>query len=624
MVSSRTTNLFIAFILTVLAFASLYMHSPLELKPTDNMYLHYRGNVESYSRDIVSYPAIWFDNPKMMRHNFVRFVSIVCDVINGYGYSLIFLLYSAIFLVSIYFTGYELFDERIYALVPCFIYYFGFMLPDMQNNFHDHELNARHFVLSLISLSFFFYVKGRKNISYGIAALIGYFSIRNGISWGITVFLLTIKDIIGDDRYRDIAIRCAVYVIISIPLIILTIPMYHAYDFSWLPEWAQYYAKTGSPGGRSLMSLLSEYGWNGLLGGIFGVVNGIALLRFFRDKKHIFSLAIVYSGSLFVGLAAGMAYDLWDIIFISKFYLLNIFSYLNLIQFYLLSFLFIDSFKKRSEIIHLFTCFYMLLLVPFYTDAVIQIGLTLLILLRFKTIGNAVKRIRVFNEAGVIISITFILLFYAFFIKVPHYIARWAEICYIALFTLIPFILVNAKGKYKFARFSSSIFISAVACLAVLSSVYGHSREKGRFDAISEKMDVLVYLEKNTDKSAFIIGPPKGINRYQYLNRLVVNYDLHPGKIQFDSKNIYPAILKRSDIMFEKGSLKKYFTLKMEGNNEEAEKYVAGFWENMDKAKVYRIKKEYDIDYIIREKELPIEGLEVFYENEAYIVYHIN
>ena len=61
----------------------------------------------------------------------------------------------------------------------------------------------------------------------------------------------------------------------------------------------------------------------------------------------------------------------------------------------------------------------------------------------------------------------------------------------------------------------------------------------------------------------------------------------------------------------------------IEGKYKEAKEYVKKFWLKLNKTKIDYIKKHYDVDFVIREKYLPISGLEIFFTNKAYFVYRI-
>jgi hypothetical protein len=231
MSSEISKKVFVVFTVVGLACASLYMHSPIELKHTDMMYIQYQNNKEVLSKDIITYPTMWYDNPKMMRHNFARLVSVLSCFAKEYTYPIVFVLYAGILLLSLYVIGYELIKDELYALVPCFVYYFGFVLPDMQGQFHDHELNAGHLALSMVALSLAFYVKGKVLIAYLVAACICYVRLRTGYTWGLIVVALIVRDLIKDKKLPRFLVRSLVPGAILIPMIWMTLPMMAEYDF---------------------------------------------------------------------------------------------------------------------------------------------------------------------------------------------------------------------------------------------------------------------------------------------------------------------------------------------------------------------------------------------------------
>jgi hypothetical protein len=156
-----------------------------------------------------------------------------------------------------------------------------------------------------------------------------------------------------------------------------------------------------------------------------------------------------------------------------------------------------------------------------------------------------------------------------------------------------------------------------------MSALYGHTREVRRFNDIQHEIDVCKYLKEHTGTNAFILAPRNRINWSVYSNRLVIVPSFKANKMQFDSKKIFPEMIKRTSIFFEEGSFEKYFKMKITGRDKEATNYFNKFWLTLDKDKILRIKRDYKIDYLIREKEKPVEGLEAFYQNASYIVYRL-
>ena len=621
----------VVFSLFGLLMVSLYMHSPLRIKPTDLNFVKYHENKKSFSRDKISYPKAWVDNPYLLRQNFARTTIFMKKNFPEYWKEIIYVIVSSIFFISIYLTGYELFRDKLYALVPCFIYYFGFEMPLMQNQYHDNELNANHLSMAMVALSFYFYLKDKKITAYAFSALLFYVRIRTAYTWGLVLLALLIIDFYKERDFYSIVIKRSILpVIISIPAILMTLPTYKRYDFSWLPEWAQYSAFHAGPGGRSLFHMLENFmEWNEIIGLVFMILSCFLLLKYYRKRNdHIESLKIAFVVSLAGGVITGLLWDIWHIEAVGKLYLLAFFSYPSLIQFYLLSFLFIEAFKKRDEFENMFICFFGLLLIPFYGDAFIQFSLTLLILLRFKGVKHYFEN-RGINIYYVISGISAGLLIYFMFIKEPRHAARWVEAIALISILIFPYILSGfLRKREQFKGYVLITFLAMVSGLALASSANSH---KGVIADYEERfppaaIEVCRYLDEHADINAIVIGPPKGINWSDYSNRMTIVYHLHTYKLAFDSKNMFPELIKRSTILFEKGALEKYSKLRWQGKKSEANNYVNGFWKNLDKLKLYKIKKRYnnDIEFVIREKELPLKGLEEVFKNKTYIVYRIS
>ncbi len=622
----NTKSLFIIFVVLLgLIMGSLYMHSPLELREEGVRYINFIENKDSFSRDILNYAPSWYDNPARMYHNFHRMVYVINKYISAdYSFPIVFIMTSLIFLVSCYLIGYELSKHYYLALVPCFIYFFGFIFPDMQSQFHDHELNQKHFAVALVAFSLWLYMRKRKLISYLVAVAVFLMHVKLGFTWGCIIILLTLKDFFTEKKERKILFsRVIITGIFLIPIILLNLKAYSLYDFSGLPEWLQYELKINCPGGRSIVNIVTLYGWNKAMAGIFGSLNGILILAYFWKRKHIKTLSIVFIGSLLLGIAWGSIHDFYGFTFISKIYPLVIFSFVSLANFFLLSLLFIECLENRKELINSFTCFYMILFIPFFRDGFIQLMFTMLLLIRTKTFGQ-MKIFQRLNKDFIAGMVSIFIFIYVCLIKEPHYIGRWAEIAYVTAFLLIPFILhwLNLIRSEVNEKYYIPIFLSIIIGLVVLSSIYGHSRESGRFKHLFYEYDICKYIEKNTKKDAFILY-------YSYFDwleskRLAVRMPFNSRLVQYDSSKIFPELVKRSKIMFEEGSFEKYFKLRLQGKRDDAQRYLDSFWKKLSKDKLYEIKKHYPIDYLIREKDKPIENLNIFYQNKKYFVYNLN
>ena len=602
------------FILVCLAVGSLYMHSPLELKTTDEMYLLYQNNKESFSRDSITFPSMWYDNPFMMRHNFAKMVSGIRKITPQHGNALVFLGISLIFLLSIYLAGKEIFRDWALALVPCFFYFFGFMFPDNQGWFHDHELNARHLALSLVALSLYFYLSGKKTIAYVIAALICYIRLRNGYTWGLVVIAFMVKDLMVERNYPAIVKRAAITGFLLVPLALLTWPMMVKYDFSEIPQWAQYYPKISGPGGRSLVQLVVNNGWPAIIAAIIAVVNSLVILEHYKGERHVSSLKIIFVTSLIIGAAAGAMHDFLGVMSVSKLYLLSIFQHMTLANFFILSYLFVRAYKGNLKLLNLFTCFYFVVLVLFFDDPVFQAGLTVLILLRmWKPKGD-----------HVLYALIGILALYMVFFREPHYINKAVELMYTGTLLFVPLLLILLAKKYAAAgRYFGKILIVGIVCLAVLSSIFGHGRTKQRYEFFADELDVCNFFLEKTHANAFVLAPKSPLNWTVYAKRLVLVPSPVANKMQFDPENILEELIARTDVMFEKGFAEKFFVMKMAGKEKEADAYRFGFWTRMDKEKLALIRRHYDIDFIIREKKAPIKGLETVHENNSFFVYRM-